>query len=340
MHSFLKEMLECPACHGRLLWKIGRQDGDQIEAGEAICSACAARYPIRDGIGLFLTPDLPRNDLWEQADSGLVQYLKEHPEIERQLLENPLESLSPADLFFRAMALEAQGEFAEAQQVEAISNQGLYTAEYLDCWASQTDYLLDWLAAGDGPIIDLASGRGYLVGQMARRLERPVVATDFSPLVLRRNRRWLQAVGLDERVSLLAFDARRTPFRDGAVETMTTNLGLPNIEEPGELLHELHRVVSGDLLSISHFYPEDDEVNGQALREAGLDLLLTRRSAVAQFVQAGWQVELLNVCRGAARPTPAGVLLEGAQVDGLPAAETTLEWCVLRAWDDRIRAVT
>lgn len=38
-----------------------------------------------------------------------------------------------------------------------------------------------------------------------------------------------------------------------------------------------------------------------------------------------------NICLGKAEPTPAGVVLEDARVDGLPAAKTELEWCVLVA---------
>ena len=75
-----------------------------------------------------------------------------------------------------------------------------------------------------------------MVEKLVRELKRPVVATDFSPRVLRSDRERLKSFGLYEHVSLLAFDARRTPFKDGAVETLTTNLGLPNIEEPGNLL--------------------------------------------------------------------------------------------------------
>jgi hypothetical protein len=34
---------------------------------------------------------------------------------------------------------------------------------------------------------------------------------------------------------------------------------------------------------------------------------------------------------GYAEPTPPGVLIEGATIDGLPVAPTTLEWRVLVA---------
>jgi hypothetical protein len=254
---------------------------------------------VRDGIGLFLTKDLSRNDLWERMDSGLVRYLREHPDLERQLLEVPLEKLNPADQFFRALVLEAQGNYREARTAEETANRGLYTPEYLACWTSQFDYVIAQLAATSGPIVDLASGRCYLVETLANRLQRPMVATDFSPTVLRHNRHRLENSGVYDAVSLLAFDARRTPFKAGSVATLTTNLGLPNIEAPGALLTELRRIVAGVFLAISHFYAESDEANASAIRAAQLDTLLYKRSALQQYRVAGWEVEVKNA-RGCA----------------------------------------
>jgi len=296
---------------------------------EAHCSVCNAVYPVRDGIGLFLTPELPRNDMWEQVDSGVIKYLREHSEIERELMEVPPDTLAPADRFFRALVLEERGKYHEAQIMEDLANKDLYTLEYINCWNSQMDYVVEWLSGTDGPIVDLASGRCYLVEKVVNKLKRPVVATDFSPGVLRRDRRWFESLGLYEHVSLLAFDARRTPFKDGSVETLTTNLGLPNIEEPDSLLRELRRIVAGKFLAVSNFFPEEDEVNAKVIREAKLEALLYKRRALEQFTEAGWEVRVKNVCVGVARPTSPGVVLEGARIDGLPVADTNLEWCVL-----------
>jgi uncharacterized protein YbaR (Trm112 family) len=331
MHTYLIEMLECPVCHGELDWTIGEQSDDRIAQAEARCTACAATYPVRDEIGLFLTPDLPRNDLWAQVDNQLTLYLREHPEIDRQLMETPLKQLSPTDQHFRSLVLEERGDWVGAKEAENLANQNLYTPEYTSGWESQTEYLLSAVCEMDGPTVELASGRCYLVKKLARRLKRPIVATDFSPSVLRRDRRYLQFFGLYDRVSLLAFDARRTPFKDGAVPVLTTNLGLPNIEEPGRLLEELRRVVDGTFWAITHFFPEDDGPNREVIRDAGLEPLLYRRSALDHFAQAGWDVEVKNARLCPARPTPASDLIEGARADGLPVADTTLEWCVLRA---------
>jgi len=324
-------MLACPTCQGRLDWTIIQRSGDRIEMGEASCAACATSYPVQDGIGIFLTPDLPREDLWEEVDSQLVQHLRQHPDLERKLMGGPLDGLGPADQYFRAAVLEERGDYAGAQAAEEAANLGLYTPDYLCCWENQYNYVIQQLSASDAPMVDLASGRCYLVEKLARDLEVPLVATDFSPRVLRRDRRWFEFLGLYDRISLLAIDARRTPFKAGAVKTLTTNLGLPNISQPGSLLQELRRVVDGRFLAISFFYPEDDATNGALIREAGVDVLLYRRKALEAFARSGWHVEVANSCFGRALPTPASEVLEGAAIDALPVAETTLEWGVLAA---------
>ncbi len=320
-------MLACPVCHNALAWHITDQRADRIETAEASCIACGSMYPVREGIGLFLTPDLPRNDLWEQSESHLSLYLREHPEIERQLMDAPVDALAPADQFFRALMLEERGAYAQAKLVADIAYQNIYTPEYRACAARQIDYLVEQLLETTEPVVDLACGRGGLLEVLARRLTCPIVATDFSPRVLRRNRRWLETLGLYDRVSLLAFDARRTPFKTGALNTLTTYLGLPNIEDADRLLHELRRIVSGRFLAISYFLPEQN----RAENNANYSPLLFRHMALERCKEANWQVELVNVCEALAQPTPQGVLLKGAQIDGMPEVETILEWCVLVA---------
>lgn len=341
MHESLVELLECPACHGRLTWRVTERDTRSarsawIDEAEARCVACGATYPVREGIGLFLTPDLPRNDLWQQVESGLLRYLREHPEVEGRLMDAPLESLRPVDQALRGMVLEERGAYAEAQAIGDTARVALYTADYLACYERQVEALIEQVRAAPDPLVDLASGRGMLVEVLARRLDRPIVASDFSPAILRRNQRRFAALGQGmpcryTRISWLAFDARRTPFKRGAIRTLTTNLGLANIEQPDALLAELRRVVDGRLLAISHFYPEDDAENGAAIDRLGLTPFLFRESALQRFREAGWAVDLLNRCRGRAEPTGASELLPGVAIDSLPVAPTELEWCLLLA---------
>ena len=324
-------MLECPVCHHQLDWEISSESDDRIEKADAHCSNCMAVYPVMDGIGIFLTPDLPRNDMWEQVDSQVVLFLKDHPDIEKKLMSGPVEELSPTDQQFRAMVLDERGEFAAGKKIEEIARNNLYTPEYLTCWDSQVEYLLEELSSFGGPIVDLASGRCYLVEKIVSNLRRPVIATDFSPSVLRRDRKYFQFLGLDNLVSFLAFDARKTPFRKRAVEIITTNVGLPNIENPGDLLSELHRIVSGTLLAISHFFPEEDELNRKVIAEAGIEAFIYKGSALQHFSAIGWNAKVENSCMARALPTPASDIFEGARADGLPVAPTVLEFCTIHA---------
>ena len=136
MHSYLLEMLECPKCHGKLDWNISEQSSDRIEVAEACCNECSATYPVRDGIGVFLTTDLKRNDLWEQADKGLEQYLKQNPVLEQMLMDVPLETLSPVDQHYRGVILEDRGDTDAAQAAFDIARKGLYSVDTIRCQIS------------------------------------------------------------------------------------------------------------------------------------------------------------------------------------------------------------
>ncbi|MDX1436120.1 MAG: Trm112 family protein [Anaerolineales bacterium] len=334
MQQFLTELLECPACHGALDWRIESSVSDQIEQGEAICDLCEAIYPIRDGIGIFLTADLPREDLWDQVETSLTAALRNDPEVYSRLMDSPFEDLSPTDQKFRAMALEESGDFEAARQADQDSNFNLYTPEYMACWTSQIDFVLDRLSQTDGPVVDLASGRAYLAEKIIAGSDRPVVVTDFSLQVLRRNRKYFDYLGIYLKASLLAFDARRTPFKDASIEVMTSNLGLPNIHESEALPSELARIVDGELLAISHFYPPHDLPNQDLINAAGLKRMLNQESAVRSFEAAGWHITLENLCSSRALPTPGSTILEGARADGLPAAPTELRWAVVHGKTD------
>lgn len=331
MHCWLMDMLQCPDCHGELEWSITEKSEYHLETGEAVCLECSAVYPFRDGIGSFLTPDLAREDLWQQVESGLAGYLRSHPETEDRLLGVPLDNLAPADQFFRSLILSERGDIPGAKAASEAARSGLYTAEYLRCSRRQTDFALELISRTEGPVVDLASGQGFLVEKIAERLRRTVVATDFSPRVLRSDRRRFIHQGLDHLVSLLAFDARRTPFRNGAVKTLTTYHGLPNIMKPGDMLGELRRAISGSFIAVSQFYREDDLANRKAIEEFGLSDLIFRKPALEGFAGAGWNAEVAWSAFARVSPTPTGVVIEGAGIDGLPVADTTLEFCVISA---------
>jgi uncharacterized protein YbaR (Trm112 family) len=330
MQEYLRELLCCPACHGKLAWSIEEMKAGHIEEGTSTCDDCGEAYPIREGIGVFLTAEHAREDLWQEVESNLMRYVRKDPQLYSALMSPPIESLNPADQFFRAMVLEEQGDFAVSEKAEALALQGMYTPAYSDCWADQVDFLVRTIRDTKTPVVDIASGRGYLVQVLAKSIDAPIVASDFSLQVMRRNRRWFEYWHLYHRVSLLVFDARQMPFTARSIGTMTTNLGLPNIREGGKLFGELRRVVSGRFLGISHFFSEDDP-NAMAIKKAGLADMLYEKRLVSGLSSAGFAVEFLSRARNRAEPTPIGEIIEGAQVDGLPVAEADLDWCVIES---------
>jgi hypothetical protein len=270
-----------------------------------------------------------RVDLWETSASGLRQAVEADPLLRSALLDADPASLSPADLLLRATLIEELGDFAEAERLAASAYEGLYTPAYRAGQRGQLDWVVRHLHGVKDAIVDLASGRADLASVLLRRSTAHVVITDLSLRILRRNRAWLNAIGALSRTSLIAFDARQTPFQDDSLPCMTTNLGLANIRDPGPLLRELRRIVSGQLYAICDFFPPDDAANRIAIEGLGLGSLLYREPALAALADAGWEVVVENAISGPAAPTPPSQIIAGAVIDALPVAPTVLEWCVL-----------
>jgi hypothetical protein len=177
-------------------------------------------------------------------------------------------------------------------------------------------------------VVDIASGRGFLVERLAHAGDRPVVATDFSISALRRSRKRFSVLGLGEQVSYLAVDARCTPFADAGLPLLTTYLGLPNLEEPGPAVGELRRITAGSFYAVSCLY-EDGDPNEPAIRALGTPLAL-RSELLGAMESAGWRVEIAEHCPARMAPTPRGEIID-AGIDTIPEVETVADWVLLRA---------
>ncbi|MFN8421600.1 MAG: hypothetical protein U0528_20490 [Anaerolineae bacterium] len=80
----------------------------------------------------------------------------------------------------------------------------------------------------------------------------------------------------------------------------------------------------------SHFYPPDDPTNQPALRQAGIEVMLTENLTTSALRRAGFtSVHGVARCSAAADPTPTSVVLGGAKIDGFPLAKTSLDWLTL-----------
>lgn len=327
--QFIK-MLVCPMCHHELTWNIVDESETRVINAQVACTSCHEKYEVRDEIAVFLTDALTRNDLWEQGENGLIKYLDEHTDIYDRLMTSEEESLNGADYWYKASYFEMKRNFNESSRMYKKAFKKIYTKEYIDGWDSQMDYIVNQMNA-DEPIIDIASGKGYLIEKLLRETENDVVATDFSPTILLRNKAYYQSKGLYEKLSLIAFDARKTPFRTQSIVNMTSNMGIQNIEQPGAVVDELSRISKNRFMSVMIFIDESDKTHLEMFSKMGGDTYATRKSALKVFNKANWDVEVINSFTANIKPTPVGEIIKDAGIDGFPVKDTRVEFCIIDA---------
>ncbi|MDI6718653.1 MAG: methytransferase partner Trm112 [Methanomicrobiales archaeon] len=57
MRRRLMEILCCPVCKGDLILQVEAENEEEVLEGTLLCGACAATYPIREGIPNLLPPN-------------------------------------------------------------------------------------------------------------------------------------------------------------------------------------------------------------------------------------------------------------------------------------------
>lgn len=330
MHKQYIDMLVCPICHKELEWHIKDESEKRIVNAQITCASCQAEYEVRDEIAVFLTDALTRNDLWEKGESGLEKYLKDNPDIYDRLMNTPEEELNGADYWYKASYYEMKRDFNISSRMFKNASPKIYTKDYIDGWDSQMEFIINSITDNE-PIIDIASGKGYLVEKLLKETNNDIVATDFSPTILVRNKEYYTFKGLYDRLSFIAFDARKTPFKDNSIATLTSNMGIQNIEQPGEVIKEMNRITKQEFMSIMQLIENDDKVHMDLMEKYSSKAYATLENALRTFNRSRWDVKVCNSFIANIKPTPEGEILKGASIDGFPVEETTIEYCVIQA---------
>ena len=187
-------------------------------------------------------------------------------------------------------------------------------------------HVVERVSGGDGPVVDIATGRGMLLERLAGATSRPIVATDISPTILGRVRTRLAAAD----VMYVAADAHALPFRDASIPTLVSHVGLANVPDAPSLLRELRR--AGASLYATHvLYEDSDEANRNAARARGIDTLLFRETALRAFAEAGWRATFAAERAVRSEPTSASAVIPSVEIDALPVQATRVTWCVVEA---------
>lgn len=325
MLETIKNMLQCPSCSGDLEWThIKKRDENFIVEASIECLQCHGQYAVDNEIAYFLT-NLDRNDLWKKAESGITKYLNDNPDIKDELMTTPIQSLHPTDLFFRASLIEEQGNYAESEQLFEIAEKKIYTKEYIECSKKQIDFIKDLEIPQDDIILDIASGKGYLVFKLLNKMPNHIIMSDFSPVVMRKNKKRLEYKNYLNKASLMVFDSRKTPFKNSNIKWMTSFLGLGNIEDNFGLIKELKRILLGDFYSIMFFFKKTDSENINFIMNNKISNLNILSIALEEFKKVDFSVELLNTCESFCKPTQVGEIID-ANIDALPIHETIIDW--------------
>jgi demethylmenaquinone methyltransferase/2-methoxy-6-polyprenyl-1,4-benzoquinol methylase len=95
-------------------------------------------------------------------------------------------------------------------------------------------------------VLDVATGTAAVAIELTRRTGCHVVGLDQSVEMLDAGRRRVETGGLGDRIELVAGIAERLPFEDASFDALTFTYLLRYVDDPGETMRELARVVRPD----------------------------------------------------------------------------------------------
>lgn len=320
MHKALIPLLACPVCHGELQKQIVREDQTHIIEGEFTCVKCNQKYPVIDQIGVFIETEETIDDLWKKQEDFAARFRKEHRFRYFLLTKTLFGNIKPEHYFLKGLLLENEGILERATR-------RIYTKDYLVGYEKTKEALREVEVNNPPMILEIACGRGMFFKQFIRSRHGSgvYVASDFSLSVLQSDLRWLRRNGLDKQVTLLAFDAKTMPFRDGSITAIVSNVGFPNVRNGEKAVNEAFRVLSfGGVLLANFMFTSEQTENYARAKELGFDQFYVRSSTEEAFRKAGFEFDLRELYRGSVRPTPG-------RIDGLPIVPDVYAFCVLKA---------
>lgn len=121
-------------------------------------------------------------------------------------------------------------------------------------------------------VLDLGTGTGRLLPDLATSTGGSVIGVDASPSMLEQARARVEASGV-EGVELRLGDLAHLPLTDGEVDAVVANMVLHHLPEPGRVFDEIRRVLKpGGTFLIGDFLPHDQEWMRESLADQWLGL--------------------------------------------------------------------
>ena len=215
MRPDLFELLACPSCRDGEL--IGEDDASG--ASVLVCSRCAVRYPVRNGIPILLPPDFDASGVHDEID-----HMHGHGDGRRGGHKH-----QQADYFDRGVAEEFE-----------ISRPNGAPEAYRWLLADKFRRSIAGLPDLRGAtVVDVCCGSGMDAEMLARAGAR-VIAIDISEGCAARARARAQRFGLDYLV--VVGDVEHLPVRSATVDISYVHDGLHHLSDPSVGLREMARV--------------------------------------------------------------------------------------------------
>lgn len=327
MHKSIQNLFCCPKCHGELTWTVKNETELRIVDANIECENCNSEYFVKDEIAIFLAEVENDEDEWKILESNLSQALKKNPESEKRLMKSDMNNLNAADKFLRSMILDERGEYDSARDIRKIAVNELYTKSIVEENKSKMQQMKQLLSDETGPIIDIASGMAVSLGEMFSELDAPVILSDISPSVLRKNKLRLRHFDQYEKVSLIGFDARSMPFKDKSVPIFTSAMGLMNISDSQAFIEEVKRCLKGCAYFLTYFFPDNGDANAKIIDE--LDMEFGFRKRLESISSRLLETSILYPSDLEIEPTVASEIFD-ISMDTIPVIPTTITWSIVK----------
>jgi len=209
----LSALLACPSCRGEL--RGWREDASDYEIA---CTGCGARYGVRGGIPILLTPETGASGAHDEMEHLLHAHTKADGHKARQ-----------ASFFDREVA----EEFEITRPHGAPAAYG---------WTLEEKFrrsVAELREVRGATIVDACCGSGMDAEMLAQAGAR-VIAVDLSEGCARRAAERAKRRGVD--YTVVVGDVERLPLRDASVELSYVHDGLHHLADPMRGVRELARV--------------------------------------------------------------------------------------------------
>ena len=329
MFSFIKEMLICPACHGELIWEIINENKTHIIEAEIKCQKCNNEYVVKNGVGCFVKYEKSFDDGWQNAENWLTNLLAENPDIMEKLMVADIEEMNAADIMVRGIICRKEGNVAEATKLSEISIKKRYKEEQTKALFGQLDYVVNSLKDEKNIILDVASGLGDLVQKLLENTDVCIISSDISFHVMEKAKKSTEEKGYGDRVSYIAFDLNKSPFRNKSIKIITTFFGLQNIVSPVRIFNEIRRICDGKLYSICNFCCDENSKNIKVLEEDGSAEMWLKNKYINEFDKVGFTSVVENSIITFNELTLVGKIAKGVTIDNFPVEPGDFEYAVV-----------